>query len=667
MSSDRSKGPGKSIVAAVGRSGTTIIHKLLLDIYADCYGNDFECLYEPFVWDSSHIGHYPRDTAREARFGSQDALSQEGLFHHTTLPLFAGENEDGPPGLPAYLKAGTARPLLAKFIRANGRLGYLDRLYPDGRFIITLRNPFDVVNSVITKFSFFGAEFHKNDYPRFKQDVLRLYGVDLPAERELPAAYKAALWCHFMNLAAVRHAIGKPNYKIIVYEDFHANREAYTRLICEHIGAAYKPAYDTATAANVGKVTKGALALSDVEVEAITPLFEQYMAMITEIPKLSAVDKDRILQKYRAAKPPTSRHERGLGWSPVKLESELFSYAKALENSGPAHRAQLAEVQRRTLAAEAAPLEAQIPVSIIVTSFNNAATIKQSLDSLVRQTYPVGEIVVADDGSSDGSQALLKSYAAQYPQVRVIARERNLGVSANRNDAVKQAANPFVSQLDGDDAFHPEKIQREVRALGGRTDAVAFSDTLRLDPEDYWDCSWFAGLSGTAAVAGMISRRGSLPRDMLFAKSLFQEAGGYREECSIYEDWGLKIRLAEKARHWLYSGGPGTLYRPGGLSRVSAAQHIHGALWILCHDANGVIARNGAQVAAFLGLLKVMKVDVDPRMFDPQDELMAQKVGVAFDTIKRSLLDKPASAYAGKDDEFLGQLRRAISIVGPSV
>ena len=128
MSPDRSKGPGKAIVAAVGRSGTTIIHKLLLDIYVDCYGNDFDCLYEPFVWDSSYIGHYPRDAARESQFGNRDALSEAGLFYHTTLPLFADAQETGPQGLPAYLKADTAKPLLAKFIRANGRLGYLDRL-----------------------------------------------------------------------------------------------------------------------------------------------------------------------------------------------------------------------------------------------------------------------------------------------------------------------------------------------------------------------------------------------------------------------------------------------------------------------------------------------------------------------------------------------------------
>ncbi|MBY0510253.1 MAG: glycosyltransferase [Rhodospirillaceae bacterium] len=663
-----SKGPAKSIISAVGRSGTTIIHKLLLDIYVDHYGGEFDCLYEPFVWDSAAIGHYPRDAAREAQFGNKDALSEEGIFYHTKLPLFAGSEQQDPTldGLPAYLKTHTARPLLAKFIRANGRLGYLDQLYPDGRFIITLRNPFDVVNSVITKFSFFGAEFHKNDYPRFCRDVKRLFGVDLPAEHELPAAYRAALWAHFMNLAAVTHAVGKPNYKVIVYEDWAANREAYTKIICDHVGATYKPAYDNATAAPVGRVTKGAPTLTVDEVEAIKPLFEQYLAITAPLAKLSPIDGDKILRKYAAATPRTStRDERGLGWSPVKLESELFSFNRALRDSANLNRLRIAEVQRLTLAsAVPAPTTGLIPISVVVTSYNNAATIKRAVDSVLRQSYPVAEVVVADDGSTDGSQALLHALAAADSRVRVIARERNVGVSANRNAALRDTAQAFISQLDGDDEFHPTKIEREAAALGGRTDTVAFSDTLKLGPEEYWDCLWFAGLSGRDALAAMVSRRASLPRDMLMAKDLFFAAGGYREDISIYEDWGFKIRLTEKARHWLYSGGPGTVYRPGGLSQVNHVKHLHGVLRIICDDAADVIARNGAQVPALQGLFKVMKIDLPPQAFAQVQDLLALKVDVVFDNIRRNLLDKPASAYDGQEQVFMERLERAVSIVG---
>jgi len=655
----------KSIIVAVGRSGTTIIHRLMLEIYVDQFGPDFDCLYEPFVWDSAAIGHYPLDAARESQFGRRDAMSEEGLYLHTKTPLFA----DGPLAanterqLASYLKSDTKKPLLAKFIRANGRLPLLDRLYPDGRFVLTLRNPLDVVNSVLTKFSFFGAEFHKNDYPRFAADVARLHGIKLEAEHILPAAYRAGLWCHFMNQFALRHAAGKPNYKIVVYEDFTKNREAYTRAICAHIGTPYKDSYGAATVKPVGKVTHGAPALSRTDVEALKPLFDQYVGMIESVPQLSKFDPQSVLEKYAPEKlRGTPVEERGAGWSPVKLESEVIAAGRALGQAANQTRTRVSDVQRMTLSAETPRAAVDVPVSVVVTSFNNAATLRRTVESIRRQTYPVAEILVADDASTDDSRTLLESLKGDEPRLRVLAREQNIGVSANRNDAVNQAKFPFISHVDGDDAFHPSKIEREVRALQGREDSVAFSDTLKLDPDDYWDCSWLAGLNGRAAVAGMVSRHAPLPRDMLIPRALFLAAGGFREDCSIYEDWGFKVRLADKAKHWLYSGGPGTLYRPGGLSRVAQINHVHGGLWILCNDVAETVARNRVQSAALSGLLRLMGARVDLTEMDQMEEALGLKIASILETARHELVGEKVDP--SKEKAFFDRLHRLLAMVG---
>jgi hypothetical protein len=345
--SGTSSQPGKSIIVAVGRSGTTILHRLLLEIYVDHFGNDFECLYEPFVWDSAAVGHYPRDKAREAQFGRRDALSEEGLYLHTRTPLFADEQTEVAADLARYLKGNTTAPLLAKFIRANGRLDILDRLYPEGRFILMVRNPFDVVNSVLTKFSFFGAEFHRNDFPRFAEDIARLYDVKLPPEAEIPTAYRAGLWCHFMNFHALQHARGKPNYKVIVYEDFTRNREAYARRVCEHVGVSYKDSYGAVFGTTVGRTTEGAHALSTFDAESLTPLLGSYASHIASIPQITPFDPNAVLEKYR---PTTLRAEpveaRGLGWSPNKLESELIKRDRAVREMIVAYRADIVRAQR---------------------------------------------------------------------------------------------------------------------------------------------------------------------------------------------------------------------------------------------------------------------------------------------------------------------------------
>lgn len=657
----------KSIIVAVGRSGTTIIHRLMLEIYVDRFGNDFDCLYEPFVWDSAAVGHYPLDGARESQFGRRDAMSEEGLYLHTKTPLFADRPlpTDTERQLGAYLKSDGKKPLLAKFIRANGRLPLLDRLYPDGRFVLTVRNPLDVVNSVLTKFSFFGAEFHKNDYPRFAADIARLHGIKLEPEHALPAAYRAGLWCHFMNQYALKHAAGKSNYKIVVYEDFTKNREAYTRTICDHIGTPYKDAYGAATVKPVGKVTHGAPALTRGDFEALKPLFDQYLATIEAVPQLSKFDPQSVLKKYA---PEQLRgfpvEERGVGWSPVKLESEVIAAGRALGQHANQTRARVADVQRMTLAVETPRAATNTPVSVVITSFNNLATLRRAIDSVRRQTYPVAEIIVADDGSNDGSRTMIEDAAREEPRLRTLLRERNVGVSANRNDAIRKAQSAFISHVDGDDAFHPSKIEREVRALQGRDDSVAFSDTLKLDPDDYWDCSWLAGLSGRAAVAGMASRQAPLPRDMLIPRALFLAAGGFREDCAIYEDWGFKVRLADKARHWLYSGGPGTLYRPGGLSRVAQINHVHGGLWVLCNDVTDVVARHRVQSAALAGLLRLMGSRVDLTDMDQMEEALGLKIASILDTARHELVSGKVDAHAGKEQAFFDRLHRLLATVG---
>jgi hypothetical protein len=661
--------PGQSIIVAVGRSGTTILHRLLLEVYVDHFGDDFGCLYEPFVWDSEAVGHYPKDKFREAQFGRRDALSEEGLFLHTKTPLFASAGTLLSDQLARYLKAG-ASPLLAKFIRANGRLDLLDRIYPDGRFILMVRNPFDVVNSVLTKFSFFGAEFHHNDFPRFAADIAREFDVQLPAEQEIPNAYKQALWCHFMNMRALRHAHGKPNYKVIVYEDFSRNKEEYARDVCAHIGAPFKDTYGALLGTTVGRVTQGAHALSRADAEMLAPLLASYAQMVAPLPQITPFAAATVRQKYAAATLRAVPAEpRGLGWSPNKFESEIISRDQVRREAAAFQRARIADVQRQTLAAETANGVTNIPVSVVVTSFNNAATLRRAVDSVRRQSYPVVEILVADDGSNDGSQALIESMAKEDARLRPLLRERNVGVSANRNDAVSQARNPFFSHVDGDDEFHPEKIEREVRALQGRADSVAFSDTLRLGPDTYWDCSWLAGRSGRDAVAGFASRRAPLPRDMLMSTRLFFAAGGFNENISIYEDWGLKIRLADKAKHWLYSGHVGTIYRPGGLSQAQLVNHVHGGLWILCNDAAEAIAANKCSGAAFAGLLKLMRIDADPdRLASEQmEDAIALKVGSVFDQIRMSLLEKPASDYAGQEARFFDPLNRLIGTVGMAI
>ncbi len=659
-----------TVIAAVGRSGTTIMHRLLLEIYADRFGQAFDTLYEPFVWDSDVIGRYPMDKAREEQFGRQDALSQEGLYLHTKLPLFTNGDQLGDAAqiTHRHLKAAPSRPLLAKFIRANGRLGLLDKLYPKARFLVCLRNPFDVVNSVLTKFSFFGAEFHKNDYPRFAADVARTFGVTLPPEAALTPAYKAALWCHFMNAAAFQHAAGKDNYRVIVYEDFAAHRAAYARIICDHIGVPYKPAYETVTARSVGRVSKVAPVLGAFDVAQIMPLLDSYMALAAASPRVGEIDRNRILSRYANLPGRTAYVARGFGWSPVKLEGEVVKQRENAKEAEQSRRTLVADVQRRTLVAETGARETKVGVSVIVVCANAGQAIRRAIDSVRNQSYPVSEIIVADEGSTDGSRTLLEALAKEEPRVRLILDGAGRGASALRNEAVRSAGQPFVALIDGSDAFHVTKIEREVRALLGREDSVAFSDIVKQNPEEYWDCSWAAGLNGRAMIANVAALAAPPPRDMLLARELFLQSGGYRDDRSIYGDWGFCIRLAARAKHWLYSGGPGTLHSAARFSNVSRVNQAYSRLVVLSADVDRVLSDYGCWTAALAGLLRQLRVDVDIAFNDDALEAaIGPKVRSIFGMANDQLLSRPASDYVANESLFFDKLRHLLKVLGVAV
>jgi len=103
-------------------------------------------------------------------------------------------------------------------------------------------------------------------------------------------------------------------------------------------------------------------------------------------------------------------------------------------------------------------------ISCIVPVYNGERYLREAIDSILVQTYRPLQIIVADDGSSDGTAAVVARYGAQ---VRYL-RQHNLGPAAARNLGLNVACGDFVAFLDVDDLWHPEKLSRQVALLSSR-------------------------------------------------------------------------------------------------------------------------------------------------------------------------------------------------------
>ena len=105
-------------------------------------------------------------------------------------------------------------------------------------------------------------------------------------------------------------------------------------------------------------------------------------------------------------------------------------------------------------------------VAVVMCTYNGEKFLREQLDSILRQTYPISEIIVQDDCSTDSTVAILRSYAARDGRVRVIVNEHNLGFNRNFRSAVMKATADFVAISDQDDVWMPDKVERQVEAIG---------------------------------------------------------------------------------------------------------------------------------------------------------------------------------------------------------
>lgn len=120
-------------------------------------------------------------------------------------------------------------------------------------------------------------------------------------------------------------------------------------------------------------------------------------------------------------------------------------------------------------------------VSVVVPVYNGERYLKQSLDSILAQTYPCFEVIVMDDSSTDGTWSIVESYA---DRVRGYRQPSNKGIYANTNDGIKMALGEYIAFYHADDVYEPTIIEREVATLeANRSVGAVFSKDLFIDAD----------------------------------------------------------------------------------------------------------------------------------------------------------------------------------------
>ena len=189
-------------------------------------------------------------------------------------------------------------------------------------------------------------------------------------------------------------------------------------------------------------------------------------------------------------------------------------------------------------------------VSVLMPSYNHEAFVAAAVESVWRQTHRPLELIAVDDGSSDATAERLDELMARSPIPMTVHRQENRGIAGALNSARAAARGSWLSVLASDDAYHPEKIERQLAAAAKRPGCLAVhSDYVCIgpdgEPSSVYQGSRLPPAEGDSGQELRHGRRTVHSVTLMVRAAALDEAGGW-DESYPQEDWPLILRLGHR-------------------------------------------------------------------------------------------------------------------------
>jgi GT2 family glycosyltransferase len=233
-----------------------------------------------------------------------------------------------------------------------------------------------------------------------------------------------------------------------------------------------------------------------------------------------------------------------------------------------------------------------LKVSVVIPVHNGEKYLAQAIESVLSQTFRDFELLIVDDGSSDGTAAIIRGYAGRDPRIRCLSQE-NRGVASAGNRGLQEARAEWVARLDADDVFLPEKLERQAAFIRGNPDAKIVG-TLAGFIDHAGRSLGLVGTEGPFTPAEfhrLVRERRPIyfvNSSTLMHRETVLALGGYREPFAPAEDVDLWIRMVESGHLMLKIPEPLLLYRMHGESLTmtqNARQRLLHRWAIACGEA----------------------------------------------------------------------------------
>jgi len=207
----------------------------------------------------------------------------------------------------------------------------------------------------------------------------------------------------------------------------------------------------------------------------------------------------------------------------------------------------LSQVGRSQIRARLTTLGYRPLVSVVMPVYNTPPKLLiEAVESVRSQLYQSWELCVCDDGSTNAEPLAALSSAAKFDgRIKIVSMERNAGISAATNMAVRHATGEFIALLDHDDLLTPDALAEVVLALNSEPDVdVVYSDQDKIDDdgdtfEPFFKPDWSPDYFRRVMYIGHL---------LLFRRSLFDRIGGFDSNFDKVQDYEFMLRLSEVTR-----------------------------------------------------------------------------------------------------------------------
>lgn len=189
-------------------------------------------------------------------------------------------------------------------------------------------------------------------------------------------------------------------------------------------------------------------------------------------------------------------------------------------------------------------------ISVIMGAYNCEKTVGEAIQCILDQTYTNWELVICDDGSSDGTFGVILAFQHDYPEkVRVMRNEANKGLNLTLNRCLREARGAYIARMDGDDVCSPDRFEKELRVFAENEDIdIVSTDMNYFDENGIWGCLQHPE---RPVFRDFMKESPFCHAPCMVRKRAYDAVGGYSEDPKTLrvEDYDLWVRMYAAGFH----------------------------------------------------------------------------------------------------------------------